>query len=349
MTENNEIKLIRTACPAHCGVDSCGILAHVQGDRIIKLEPGEFPFKIDNRICLRGLSSLDVTYHPDRLKYPMKRVGERGEGKFERISWEEAYDLIVSKFKNITDKYGWKSIGWVLGGPGAGTTKFGAYLRLASLTQGTRVSAWGYGDAGLPCGSRVILGHQFPYLHLHGTFWQRKWPDLLMVWGTNPAESMPLHNMRKIMDAKESGSQVVVVDPRFTITASKADEYIGLKPGTDSALTLGLMNIIFKNELHNLNFIAEHTNGAYLVRLDTGKMLREKDIEGKNSDAYIIWHKPSNTYKKARKKNVFDASLTGTYDIEGIKCKPVLQLLIDLASEYTPEKTAEIELLKLKK
>ena len=338
----DEGKVIRTACPQHCGIDCCGIFAHVKNNRVIKLEPADFPDEIDPRICLRGLSSLDITYHPDRIKYPMKRTGERGEGKFERISWDEAYKIIITNFNKIAEEHSWRSIGWVLGGPGAGTTKFGAYLRLASLTQSTRVSAWGYGDAGLPCGSRVILGHQFPYMYLNGTFWQRKWPDLLIVWGTNPAESMPLQNMRKIMDAKEDGTQVIVVDPRFTITASKADEYIGLKPGTDSALTLGIMNVIFKNNLHAKKFVAEHTNGAYLVRSDTGKFLREKDIDGKKSDAYLFWHEPSKSHKKVRRKNVIEASLTGTFEVNGIRCKPVLQLLMDLAAEYTPEVTAMI-------
>jgi len=342
MAKNEEIKLIRTACPAHCGIDSCGILAHVKGDRILKLEPADFPDERDRRICLRGLVSLDITYHPDRIKFPMKRIGKRGEGKFEQISWGDAYELIVSNFKKISEKYGWKSIGWVLGGPGAGTTKFGAYLRLASLTQSTRVSAWGYGDAGLPCGSRVILGHQFPYLYLHGEFWQRRYPDLLIVWGTNPAESMPLHNMRRILDAKESGTQVVVVDPRFTVTASKADEYIGLNPGTDSALTLAIMNVIFQNDLHDKEFILEHTNGAYLVRTDTGKMLRGKDIESKKLDTYIIWNKTSNSHEILSRKNPMDASISGTYTINGIECKPVLQMLVDLSAEYTPERTAEI-------
>ena len=143
MTAENDIILVRTACPQHCGIDCCGILAHVKGDRVIKLEPAEFPDERDRRICLRGLSSLDITYHPDRIKYPLKRMGVRGEGKFERISWDEAYDLITTNLKKIADEHGWRSIGWVLGGPGAGTTKFGAYLRLASLTRSTRVSAWG--------------------------------------------------------------------------------------------------------------------------------------------------------------------------------------------------------------
>jgi len=192
MERSEEIKLVRTACPAHCGIDCCGILAHIKGGKVVKLEPADFPDERDRRICLRGLSSLEITYHHQRIKYPMKRIGDRGEGKFERISWDEAYDIIVKRFKKIANEYGWKSIGWVLGGPGAGTTKFGAYLRIASLTQSTRVSAWGYGDAGLPCGSRIIFGHQFPYIHLHGKFWQNIWPELLIVWGTNPAESMPL-------------------------------------------------------------------------------------------------------------------------------------------------------------
>ena len=72
------------------------------------------------------------------------------------------------------------------------------------------------------------------------------------------------------MDAKAKGTQVVVIDPRFTVTASKADEFLGLKPGTDSALALGLMNVIFQNELYNIEFIREHTNGPYLVREDSG-------------------------------------------------------------------------------
>jgi len=342
MTNSNEVQLIRTACPAHCGIDCCGILAHVKGDKVVKLEPAEFPIPNDKRICLRGLSSLDITYHPDRLKYPMKRVGKRGEGKFERISWDKAFEIISEKFKSISKEYGWKSIGWVLGGPGAGTTKFGAYLRLVSLTQSTRVSAWGYGDAGIPCGSRIVFGSQFPYIYLFGTFWQRNWPDLLIVWGSNPAETAPLQTMRKILDAKEKGTQLVVIDPRFTVTASKADVFVGLKPGTDSALALGLMNVIFNRGLQNERFIRNETNGAFLVRTDNGKFLRGKDIGEKKVNAFIIWDENSDTPKVLRRSTLKTASIKGEYEVNGIKCKTALQLLIDLTKEYPPNKTAEI-------
>ncbi len=248
MSGNEEIQKIRTVCPAHCGIDACGILAHVKGDRVVKVEPADFPNPRYRRICLRGLSTLEVTYHPDRLKYPMKRVGKRGTGNFERISWDEALDTIAEKLKAIATKYGWPAVAWVLGGPGAGTTKFGAYLRLASLTQSTRVSAWGYGDSALPCGSRVLFGSQFPYAFLFGSlFSSPSAPEILVVWGANPGESQPLNLMRPIMDAKEKGALLVVIDPRFTVTASKADAYLGVKPGTDTALALGTVATVTGN------------------------------------------------------------------------------------------------------
>ncbi len=337
-----ETKLMRTVCPAHCGIDACGILAHVKKDRVVKVEPAEFPDPKYRRICLRGLSSLDMTYHPDRLKHPMKRVGKRGEGKFERISWDEALDTIADKFRAVAAEYGWPAVGWVLGGPGAGTTKFGAYLRLASLTQSTRVSAWGYGDAGLPCGSRVIFGSQFPYALLFGNLLAgTAEPDIVIVWGSNPAESQPLNLMRPIMDAKGKGAQLVVIDPRFTVTASKADQFIGVKPGADTALALGLLHVIFARQLQDNAFIIKHSTGSYLVRLDTGKYLRGKDLGLPEENEYIIWDRISNS-PKVRTAADIQPELKGTFTAGGVECKPSLELLDDLTADYPPERVADI-------
>ncbi len=342
MSGNEEIQKIRTVCPAHCGIDACGILAHVKKDRVVKVEPADFPNPRYRRICLRGLSTLEVTYHPDRLKYPMKRVGKRGAGNFERISWDEALDTIAEKLKAIATKYGWPAVAWVLGGPGAGTTKFGAYLRLASLTQSTRVSAWGYGDSALPCGSRVLFGSQFPYAFLFGSlFSSPSTPEILVVWGANPGESQPLNLMRPIMDAKEKGALLVVIDPRFTVTASKADAYLGVKPGTDTALALGLMNVIFRENLQDDAFIQKHTVGSYLVRTDTGEFLRAKDIGLQDGMDYIIWDGVSESPRSRSTANVKPAT-SGTYTVNGLECKTSLQLLMDLAAEYPPARTAKI-------
>jgi len=342
MAERGKTSLVRTVCPAHCGIDACGILAHVNGDRVVKVEPADFPDPKHKRICLRGLSSLDITYHPDRLKYPMRRRGERGEGKFERISWGEALDTIAERFKGLADRYGWRSIGWTLGGPGAGTTKFGAYLRLASLTQSTRVSAWGYGDSALPCGSRALFGAQFPYQFLMGKFLTGKVkPEMVVVWGSNPAESQPLNMMRRIMDAKERGALLVVIDPRFTVTASKADQYLGVRPGTDAALALGMINVIFREGLQDDGFIQRHTVGPYLVRTDTGEYVRGRDIGAEGSEEYVIWDGASDSPRVCSDVGITPL-MSGTHTVKGLTCKPALQLLMDLAQEYPPERTAEI-------
>ncbi|MFH1242572.1 MAG: molybdopterin-dependent oxidoreductase [Pseudomonadota bacterium] len=340
--EREKTRLVRTVCPAHCGIDACAILAHLERDRVVKVEPGDFPDPRHRRICLRGLSSLEITYHPDRLKYPMRRTGERGEGKFERISWDEALNTVAERFKEIAERYGWRSIGWTLGGPGAGTTKFGAYLRLASLTQSTRVSAWGYGDSALPCGSRALFGAQFPYQYLMGSFvGGRIDPDTVVVWGSNPAESQPLNMMRRIMDAKEKGALLVVIDPRFTATASKADQYLGLIPGTDAALALALMHVIFQRGLQDDAFIKRYTVGPYLVRTDNGEYLRGKEIGAGNSQEYLVWDRVSDS-PRSRGAPEVDPAITGNYQINGIGCKPSFQLLTDLAAEYPPEQASKI-------
>jgi len=342
MATPESTKLVRTVCPAHCGIDACGILAHVKDGRVKKVEPAPFPDPKYRRICLRGLSSLDITYHKDRLRYPMKRVGKRGEGKFARISWDEALDTIAEKFQSIAAEYGWPSIGWVLGGPGGGTTKFGAYLRLASLTQSTRVSAWGYGDAGLPCGSRVIFGTQFPYALLMGRLLGgTAEPDLVVVWGANPGESQPLNLMRPIMDAKSKGARLAVIDPRFTITASKADAYLGVRPGMDSALALGLMQVIIKEELHDVPFLIRHSTGPYLVRNDTGKYLRGKDLGLEEELAYVVWDTAGDGPALSNSDGISPA-IAGVYTVNGIACKTAFELLKDLCAAYTPQKTSEI-------
>lgn len=327
----DEIQIVRTACPAHCGIDACGIIAHVREGRVIKVEPADFPDPKYRRICLRGLCSLDITYHPDRLKYPMKRIGARGQGEFERISWDEALDTVADRFKTIASRYGWPAVGWVLGGPGAGTTKFGAYLRLASLTQSTRVSTWGYGDSALPCGSRVLFGTHTPHELLSG--WKE--PEMILVWGSNPAETVPLNHMRRIMDLKEKGARLVVIDPRFTVTASKADEYLGIKPGTDTALALSMMHVIFQKGLQDEDFIRRHTVGPYLVRTDTGAFLRGGDQD------YVIWDTLSERPRASNDQGTL-ASLEGSYRIKGIECKPSFQLLRELAETYPLEKASEI-------
>jgi anaerobic selenocysteine-containing dehydrogenase len=98
-------------CPLNCGI-ACGVLAHVKDGNLIKIEPSDHSGT--SHVCLRGLSAQKMVYHPNRLKYPLKRAGVRGEGKWERISWDEAASTIATSFKEIGEKYGTTSLAFVI-------------------------------------------------------------------------------------------------------------------------------------------------------------------------------------------------------------------------------------------
>jgi len=335
MTDTEE-RVVRTACPAHCGLDACAILAHVRDGRVVKLEPADFPNPRLRRICLRGLASIQLLYHPDRLQYPLKRVGRRGEGKWQRISWGEALDTIADRLGETARRYGPKSVGFVLGGPGTGTVKFGAYTRFASLFQGTRVSTWGYGDAAGPCATAAMFGSHSPRPFL-ASFDK---PKLNIAWGTNPGEAKPFM-MRDLLDDKEKGIKLVVIDPVFTTTASKADEYLGIRPGTDAALALGMMNVIINDGLQDEDFIRAHTVGSLLVRSDNGRFLRESDVVSGGADKYMVWDARASQAQPSDTAEV-SPPLSGVYQVNGIECQPAFQLLTELIAQYPPETASEI-------
>ena len=108
---------VRTVCDPNChATPRCGILAHVEDGRIVRIEPGSFPLpEFDRRICLMGASRLEYQYHPDRLLYPLQRVGERGEGKWKRITWDEAYDLMAEKFRGIAERFSPRAVAVMCG------------------------------------------------------------------------------------------------------------------------------------------------------------------------------------------------------------------------------------------
>ncbi|MCP4578477.1 MAG: molybdopterin-dependent oxidoreductase, partial [Deltaproteobacteria bacterium] len=194
----------------------------------------------------------------------------------------------------------------------------------------------------LPCGSRVLFGTQFPYALLFGPLLSGKAdPDMVVVWGANPGESQPLNLMRPIMDAKEKGARLVVIDPRFTVTASKADAYLGIRPGADTALALGLMHVIFKKGLQDDAFILRRTVGPYLVRTDTGKFLRGSDLGVDPQQEYVVWDKVRDCPGLHNAPGI-EAALAGSFNVNGIACKTAFQLLVELADEYPPEAAAKI-------
>jgi anaerobic selenocysteine-containing dehydrogenase len=330
--------MAKTIVRTVCGLPDymrCGLSVEVEDGAITRIRPGDFPDPADRGICLKASATREMVYHPDRLKYPLKRVGERGEDRWQRVSWDEALTAIASQLQEIGQRYGPTAVAWMVSV--MPNLAGGGYSRLASLTKGTVVDWWGCGDAAGPCADIATFGHMMGSVHLLSD----QNPRFVIVWGYNPAETNYDH-MRKIVRAKKKGAKVVVIDPRFTATATHADEHIALRPGTDGALALGMINVILQEGYRDKRFIAENTVGPLLVRRDNGLFLKESEVmPGGRPDALMIMDEYSGRRQVAGTPQAKPA-VNGSFSISGIDCQPAFQLLSDMVREYTPEKVSQI-------
>ncbi|MFC1944406.1 molybdopterin-dependent oxidoreductase [Chloroflexota bacterium] len=332
-TEGRSEMPVRTACSLGCGT-CCGLLAHVKDGVLTRVEPADFPDSGNKHICAKGLLLPKLVYHPKRLKYPMKRMGRRGEGKWRRISWDEALETIAERLGETSERYGSRSLAWATDG----ASQLGmAYFRFAGCCQGSAASVIGYGDAAGPCGDRVSFGTLWG--EGYSTGFEKS--ELVVIWGNNPAETQTL-TMSRIMDARERGAKVIAIDPRFTATASKADEYVPIRPGTDAALALGMINFILERGLEDSSFIRDHTVGPLLVNSQNGLFVREGDVvSGGSHDRYVVWDPVSDSPRPHDTPGLVP-SLTGTYRVGDVECRPAFQLLAEVARGYPPQRVSDI-------
>ncbi|MFW5725617.1 MAG: DMSO/selenate family reductase complex A subunit [Bacteroidota bacterium] len=277
--------IIKAACPGHnCG-GRCLLKLHVREGMIVRIEtddrPGDTLADPQLRACIRGRSYRRRQYHPDRLKYPMKRIGERGEGNFERISWDEALDLLATKIGEVKEKYGNQAI-LVPYGTGSYNQINGRQTaaRLMNLYGG---SLGYYNSYSWACISKAT-----PYVYgTSVTGNQRQdWVNskYIIMWGWNPAEMRDGTNSEFfIKKAREQGARVVCIDPRMSMSAvALADEWIPIRPGTDVAMMSALAYTIITENLHDKEFIKR-----CCVGFDTSQMPEGCEKEESYSD-YIL-------------------------------------------------------------
>jgi anaerobic dimethyl sulfoxide reductase subunit A len=308
---------------------------HIKNGRITKISTGDFPIPFFRGACAKGLLAHHWTYHPDRLQYPMKRIGPRGSGKWERISWEDAISGISEKLGEIAKTYGPGAVAW--SAPELPYLSLGGFSRLVTLTQGTWIQNWGYGDIAGPCADISTFGYVL------GGFYMTVFAGAkqLIVWGWNPAETNPL-GMKAIRAAKKDGAEVIVIDPRYTKTAAAADRHISIRPGTDGALALGMLHVIVNKGLIDEDFITQHTVGPFLVRTDNGLFLRKLDLSGNPSDtAAMVWDEIGSCPQPFDMIGIKPA-LRGRYAPAGIECRPASDLLFEMVKNYSPERVADI-------
>ncbi len=321
---------------------------YVKDGKIMKIEKVVYPDGEEGVMCVKGIAGVHLPSHPDRLKYPLKRAGKRGEGKWTRITWDQALDEIADIIKDIRAKYGPAAVSlspvWSSTNPASGiSTALG--LRLRNLLEATDL------NLGMPVDSNIIFASYFTYGAAPGAFADPRTliegnTKYVIIWGTNPAETS-FRLMKYLNKVQQKGVKLVDVGLMYDATAKRADWWIPVNAGSDIAVALAMIGVIVDENLHDEVYITKYTNGPFLVRQDNGKLLRESDLfpEG-DPHKYIVWglnkNKPESVVPYTDVGPAIKPALTGTYEISGVVCRPAFQLLLDLAHQYPPDKAERI-------
>lgn len=279
----------------------CGVLAHIEGGKLVKIEgDSDHPWN-HGRLCARALAMTQYVENPKRLRCPLKRVGARGEDRWEEISWDEAFDLIETKMKAIREEFGPESVIFSMGTG----RDIGPWICLLAYAYGSPNVMFAL--SGNACYSPRIAaldtiqgdycvfdaGQWFPERYKDPRF---EVPQCMVVWGYNINASCPDNLFGHwIIDLMKRGTKIISIDPRLSWFASRAKHWLPLRPGTDAALAMGFLNVIINEDLYDHEFLEKWTNGAHLIRLDTGKLLRETDVKKDkgSKDNFLVWDSAS--------------------------------------------------------
>ena len=229
----------------------CGVLAKVKDGKVVKLEGNPEHPNSRGKLCARGQSGLMNTYDSDRVLTPLIRVGKRGEGKFRQASWDEALGVVASKMLDIKQKYGPE------------TMLFSSTHNISQPVFENILYGFGspnYGTQRSLCFNAMIVANLMTYgMEEPGRDYSHI--KYLILTGRNLTEAISTSETSALMDIIAQGAKVVSIDPRFTKTASKSTEWLPIKPGTDSAFHLAMINVIVSENLYNKSFVDTYTSG----------------------------------------------------------------------------------------
>jgi len=243
-------EIVKVACPHDCP-DTCAMLVTVENGVAKKIQGDpDAPFT-QGSLCTKVSHYLERTYSPDRLTYPQKRIGRKGEGKFKRISWDEALDEIAARLKAVDPES-------ILPCSYAGTMGMVQYMSMdrrffnkLGASQLDRTLCSSAGKAGIKAtlgGSVGMDPERFDEA------------NLIILWGANPIVSN-LHLWGRVQAAKRRGAKVIAIDPYRSLSAEKCTQHVALLPGTDGALALGMMHVLIREKLIDEDYIAKYTLG----------------------------------------------------------------------------------------
>lgn len=257
-----------TTCPLDC-FDCCSLVVSVdENGKVVNIEGNKEHPVTKGFICEKGRKHMERVYHPSRLKYPMRKVN----GQWERLSWDEAIELIVEKMKLYMKEYGNSSVGLYSYGGAAGLLKniediFFDYI--GGTTQISGSICWGAGNAAQKLDFGRPLGHDIEDMENSKS---------ILIWGRNPVHTN-IHLVPFLKSAKERGASLVLIDPLKTATAGLCDSYVRIRPEGDAALACAIAKYVLDKELYDKSFVENHTRGFNELRACLDKLNMPKLLE----------------------------------------------------------------------
>ena len=302
------------------------------------------------RGCQKGACGSTLMYSPSRVLYPLRRAGERGEGKWERISWDQALAAVATGIVDAIEQEGPASVLCELGpNIGAGPNSAAPIRFFRMLGAPATDSMAQVGD--LSVGATITLGNGHP-CGSSDDWWRSSY---VVMWAFNPSATR-IPDAHFLYEGRYHGAQLVAICPDFNNSAMHADLWLNPRPGTDAALALGAAQVILAENLHNAAYVTEQTDLSLLVRGDNGRFVRESDLRSGGSDTtFFVWDSQrgqpapapgsgkSDTLKSGDLKPALDFKGTITVSGKSVPVRTVFsQLREHLDREYKPEQVAKI-------
>lgn len=317
----------------------CGVIATVD-DGVLKQVNAD-PDHPNGCICVKGTAAPEIVYSADRLLHPMVRTHPKGDPNpgWVRVTWEQALSLAAMRLQDIKANHGAEAVVFSRATTaGSAAIDYDAWLqRLANafgspnLLTSNHICTWNR-----RVGSKYTYGTGMPLPDFDNT-------RCMLIWGINPPATSPAQAVR-IHRARNRGARLIVIDPRRTSLAAKADCWLRVKPGADGELAMAMIHVLLEENLFDADFVGRWTNGPFLVRRDNGRLLRQRDLTAPNQDdGYVFWDErraaPSDDHTKAALFGIFDVALR---DGATVQCRTALQALKEAAEPHAPERSEVI-------
>ncbi len=287
-------QIVKSTCGiCNCG---CGVLVYLEDGRPIKIK-GDLAHPVNQGVlCAKGLASLEYLYHPDRLTHPMRRVGESGAGKWQQVSWDEALNSVAEELTKTKNRYGVESVLFMRGGTRG--VKSDYLTRFANAFGTPNISSMASVCAIPHARASMITYGSLTYFDCDSL------PSCILVWGSNINETC-IGRYKHVNDALNKGSKLIVIDPLNIGLTQRADLWLKLRPGSDLALALGMLNVIVNEGLYDRDFVEKWTVGfeelkahvqnyppekvAEITWIDAASIREASRLYATNKPAYIQW------------------------------------------------------------